>query len=136
MYLKKLVILCFVLLLFSNCAMLLNVQPQLNYIGNYYAPTENVVLLFDEKEINFNYSVMGLLSFVDHERGVFFSDGNIDYNQLIIEKAKKVGADAVLITNFSNSQRDEITEDINDKQLTVETKNVINVKAKFLKFKN
>ncbi|WP_299012719.1 hypothetical protein [uncultured Polaribacter sp.] len=129
------VFLLFCILLFSNCATLLVPNPPLNYVGNYYAPTENISLVFKEEDIDFEYTVMGFLTFTDAERGRFFGE-SVDYNQLITEKAKAVGADAVLVTNFYNTVNSEVSEDILDKTLTLETRNLINVKAKFLKFKN
>lgn len=115
-------------LLFLQCS------PRLNYIGNYNSPTENVSIFFNADEIEQKYTVMGLLNTIFVPS--FFSSNEENLTNSIIEKAKQVGADAVLITRFSSETHQELKEDINSKQIITENTSSITIEAKFLKFKN
>lgn len=112
---------------------LLQCSPTLNYLGKSYQPTENVQLYFDSKEIEQEYTTMGLLNF---QLASFLVNQDNNYlNNLIMDKAKKVGADAVLVTRFSNQVHQQLDENINTKQVTTKETETVNVEAKFLKFK-
>lgn len=123
---NKNTLLLFMTVLLSSCA------PQLNYIGNYYQKTAIVKLYFNEKEITEDFKTIGLLNFNTVPSVI----SNTNFTDLILNKAKEVGADAVLITNFSNTSSNEFSEDIFTKETTIETRNRLNVEAKFLKYKN
>ncbi len=124
---SKLLLVLLTSILFVKCS------PQLNYLGNSYSPTNKVELFFDVKEINRVYTVMGLLN-LKIEPVLFNQEDNYITN-LIIEKAKKVGADGVLITRFSNEIHQEVDEHIMTKRISTEQHENINIEAKFLKFK-
>lgn len=109
-------------------------SPQLNYLGKSYSPTNKVELFFDTKEINKKFTVMGLLNFKIGS-SLFNQEENYTTN-LIIEKAKKVGADGVLITRFSNETHQEVDEHIMTKKISTEQHENLNIEAKFLKFKD
>ncbi|PQJ82377.1 hypothetical protein [Polaribacter glomeratus] len=118
----------FISILFLQCS------PRLNYLGNYSSPTENVSIFFNADEIDREYAIMGLLNTVFVPS--FLSSNEEDITNSIINKAKKVGADAVLITRFSNERYQELAEDINTKQVVTQNTNNISIEAKFLKFKD
>ena len=105
----------FISLFFLQCS------PQLNYLGSNYKPTENVELYFDAKEIVQEYTTMGLLNF--QLAAAFLYQDDKYLSNLIIQKAKKVGADAVIVTRFSNEVHQELDENIN-------------IEAKFIKFED
>jgi len=115
-------------LLFLQCS------PRLNYLGNYSTPTENVIIFFNADEIDQKYTVMGLLNTIFVPS--FFSSNEENITNSITEKAKEVGADAVLITRFSTETHQELKEDINSKNIVTENTSNITIEAKFLKFKN
>ena len=76
-----------VLLLFiSACA------PKINFIGNQFAPTQNVDLYFDQKDIEKKYKVMG---FMQNEGREFANDPE-KIKEALIAEAKRRGADAIL----------------------------------------
>ena len=112
---------------------LLQCSPKLNYLGNRYSPTNKVIIFFDATEIKETYTIMGLLNF-NFEPSVLNQKENF-INELVLSKAKEVGADAVLITNFSNEVYSELTEDILSKKIVTQDTDKVFVEAKFLKFK-
>jgi hypothetical protein len=120
------------LLILLTSALFVNCSPQLNYLGNSYSPTDKVELFFDVKEINKDYTVMGLLN-LKIEPLLFNQEENYTTN-LIIEKAKKVGANGVLITRFSNETYQEVDEHIMIKKISTEQYDNLIIDAKFLKF--
>lgn len=126
MSIQKITSFLFITILLYSCA------PQLNYIGNYYQKTAVVKLYFNEKEISEDFKIIGLLNF----NTVPSIIANTNFTDLILNKAKEVGADAVLITNFSNTSSNEFSEDLFTKETSLETVNRLNVEAKFLKYKN
>lgn len=125
---SKLLLVLLTSILFLKCS------PQLNYLGNSYSPTNKVELFFDVKEINKDYTVMGLLNFKIGS-ALFNQEENYTTN-LIIEKAKQVGANGVLITRFSNETHQEVDEHIMTKKISTKQHENLNVEAKFLKFKD
>lgn len=80
-------------LLLGACA------PKINYLGNSYTPTQQVEIFFDEKDIKGDYRVMGM---IDNEGDDFEEDDPEIVQQAMVEKAKAVGADAILFTGFYN----------------------------------
>lgn len=119
-----------ILFLFIFC---FSCSPRINYLGNYYSPTENVSLHFDKNDIQEKYSVIGFVNF-KIEPLIFSNDKNYISN-LLINKAKEVGADGVLVTKFSNEINNSLVEDISSKQVVSSESENILIEAKFLKFK-
>lgn len=103
-------------------------SPTLNYIGSTYAPTENVLIFFDENEIQQEHKTMGLLTF--NTEPIYNNSDKNKINTLIKNKGKEIGADAVLITKFySNILQDE------SKRMVIRETEKLFIEAKFLKFK-
>ncbi|TXD51055.1 MULTISPECIES: hypothetical protein [unclassified Polaribacter] len=77
---------------------------------------------------------MGLLNF-NIVPSILHPKGN-DMTDLIIKKAKEVGADAVLVIKFSNEMRQELAQDISSKKVVSENSSTVTVEVKLLKFNN
>ena len=122
----KILLLTFISIFFLQCS------PTLNYLGNNYTPTTNVSIFFDADDIQEKYKVMGLLNF-NFDAGGFNLDKN-ETTDLILNKAKEVGADGVLITKFSNEVHQELSENINTKKVETKNSEKVFIEAKFLKF--
>lgn len=90
------VILMFSIFLCITCA------PKINYLGNSYTPTQNVDLFFDEHDINREYKVMGVMK---NEAGELEMDDVEEVKKSMINKAKSVGADAILFVNFYSERQ-------------------------------
>ena len=74
------------LLIISACS------PKVNFIGNQYAPTQQVDMYFDAKDIDQEYKVMGFLQ----NEGREFANNPEKIKVALIEEAKRRGADAIL----------------------------------------
>ena len=83
--------------LISILSFLTSCSPTINYLGQRYTPTNKVDLYFDEADVKQNYSVMGRMN---NEAGEFESDDIEEVQEAMIEKAKSVGADAILFIGF------------------------------------
>ncbi len=90
---KKIYFLYFIILLFASCA------TRINYLGNTYAPTSNVDIFVTEDAIKKNYDVVGK-GFVKYAYYTDFNGKAEKIQRLVVEKAKKKGVDAVLITEY------------------------------------
>lgn len=119
------------LLLMITSVCFFQCSPTLNYMGNNFAPTTKVSIFFDSKDIQQKYAVMGLLTF--NLDAVFYTDKK-EITNLMINKAKEVGADAVLVTKFSSDIHQEISEKIISKKMISKDTERLFVEAKFLKF--
>lgn len=85
----------------------------LDYVGKTYAPTQNVDVVFSERDLQREYTVIGQL--------VATGDDLVSTSGLqkkIVERARQVGADAVIIegmdrvvtgstTNYTESRKDK-----------------------------
>jgi hypothetical protein len=79
----------FLVIFFSSCF------PRINYIGNSFPPTKDPDFYVDEKSIDKPYRVIG--------KGYPDATGSLALKTLqkkAIEKAKKKGADAVLVLDY------------------------------------
>jgi hypothetical protein len=77
------------MILFSSCL------PRINYLGNSFPPTREPDVFVDEKSIDKPYKIIG--------KGYPDGVGTLTLKSLqkkAIEKAKKKGADAVLIQDY------------------------------------
>jgi hypothetical protein len=104
---KKLAILFAVLGALTSCA-------HLDYIGENYAPTTQVDMFFDEADVKKDYKVMGHVIYTEP----VFLGGGSDMQKKILEKARAVGADGVLIIGFDRKKTGESTnysENVNEK---------------------
>ena len=79
----------FLLILFSSCF------PHINYMGNSFPPTKDPDFYVDEKSIDKPYKVIGK----GYPDGVG-SQALKTLQKKAIEKAKKKGADAVLVLDY------------------------------------
>lgn len=68
-----------------------------NYIGEKYPPTSEVAFFFDEQEVPADaYHVMGRVTVSIDDGDAAFRSGEA-LNDALIEKAKEVGADAIVV---------------------------------------
>ena len=74
------------LLIISACS------PKINFVGNQHAPTQQVDLFFDAKDIEKEYTVMGFMQ----NEGREFANEPEKIKAALIEEAKRRGADAIL----------------------------------------
>ena len=86
---KRQSLLLFGILLFSaNCA-------EVNYIGQTYEPTDEVQIFFDEKLIEYEYTIIGQAIGTG---SWFVSNGKIQ--DKLVQTARRKGADAIIITGL------------------------------------
>jgi hypothetical protein len=86
------------LLLSIGCA-------HLDYVGQSYAPTPNVDVVFSERDLKSDYTVMGQL--------IATGDALVSTSKLqrkIVERAQQAGADAVLIESLDRIQTGSSTD--------------------------
>lgn len=83
--------------LFTVLSLILTGCVDVRYIGDVYPPTEHVRFYMNEKDIPINtYREMGIaIASIDEEDAALYS-GNV-LSDALREKAKEVGADAILI---------------------------------------
>lgn len=75
---------------------------KIDYVGEEYAPTDQVDMFFSEAEIKVDYKVMGhLIATADD----YVSSGKMQ--KKIMEEARKKGADAVVILGLDRYQSGE-----------------------------
>lgn len=77
-------ILLLILIVCSSCGI------GVNYIGDNWSPTDKVDVFYDAKDVNHSYKVIGHISVQ-----ALLTENDI--KQRIIQKAKAVGSDAVII---------------------------------------
>lgn len=87
---KKFLYLSLLLICFS-CS------PQINYLGDSYAPSTDIDVYYDEGDIRKDYKVMGLMT-SDNVDNPFASVNKI--KDMMIAKAKENGADAIWFINL------------------------------------
>ena len=90
--------------------------PAIHYLGDSYQPTASVEIYYDVKEVQKKYKVIGRMT----------NDKFMEYDPELIkkemlEKAKSVGADAIILYDLSAEE----TEKVGD---------AITVKAQLLKY--
>ena len=112
------------LLLFSLLMFIGACSPTINYLGDSYAPTQEVDVYFDEPDIKRDYKVMGVMK---NEGGEFEMDDPETVKTKMIQKAKSVGADAIL---FLGIYHDKVNDSWDG---TMTTSKVY--EAKLLKYK-
>lgn len=123
-----------VLICFTICSC----APRINYLGNSYAPTQNVEIFFDDADIQKDYTVMGV---VKNEGSGIELDTPEDVQKAMLKKAKTVGADAILFSGFYTERENGESTYINKedkKQTTVDTyqDRTKIYEAKLIKYKN
>ena len=105
-----------VFLIFSSCS------PKISYMGNSHMPTYDVDVYYDEKDIELEYSVMGIAR---NEGDMFENDDLNEIRNALIKKAREVGADAILVLSIDEN-RPSMEDDYDPNKI---------VEAKFLKYK-
>ena len=114
---RKLLLIVAIVLAFNFTAC----KPTIDYLGNAYAPTSNVEISFDPQDIQRSYKIMGKME----NSG---NPGELDRAQAVqavmLEKAKSVGADAILFSGLprekwlSDSSETSVEKDENKKTVT------------------
>ena len=116
-------------------SLLCSCSPTLNYLGNSYAPTQNIEIYFDEHDIKREYTVMGI---VKNEGSGFEFDDTESIQEAMLKKAKSVGADAILYLGlYKEIERSRETNTNYNKGSKRETTSSTTSKiyeAKFLKY--
>lgn len=100
-------------------------SPRIDYLGNYYTPTNSIDLYFSEKDVKYEYEVMGIVKNNGQE---YERSNSEDVQKAMVKKAKEVGADAILFL-FSEQRVHRYNSDI----LGRETTDIYH--AQFLKYK-
>ena len=113
------------LLFFQSCV------SKINYLGSYYEPTKDVELFFEVNDIEKKYKVIGLMN---RENGLAITDDIEEIKKAMLDKAKSVGADAILVTRFGNQITQKLSEDTLTKKVVTEESSKMIVEAKFLKY--
>jgi hypothetical protein len=112
----------------------------LDYVGQSYPPTSNVDVVFREQELKGDYTVMGQL--------IATGDALVSNSKLqekILERARKAGADAVLIesldrvetgstTNYQESTKNHGRHTHGTATTTVQESK--RIRAQFIKYKS
>jgi hypothetical protein len=80
----------FLIVFFPSCA------TTINYLGNSYTPTKDPDLYVSEKSIERPYKIVGK----GYPRIRAFGHIPEKIQQKVLEKAKKIGADAVLVQDY------------------------------------
>ena len=70
----------------------------INYIGESYPPSQQVDLYFSEKDIDKEYRVVGRIVATANAHELIYSSDK--FTQSILKKARKKGADGVVILGF------------------------------------
>lgn len=83
--------------LFTLVLFFISCSPQINYLGESYAPSSKIDIYFDEGDIRQDYKVMGLMT-SDNVDNPFATLEKI--KEKMVEKAKKNGADALWFINL------------------------------------
>ena len=122
-------------LLAAGCA-------HLDYVGKTYSPTQNIDVVYSEHDLREGYTVIGQL--------IATGDQMVSASKLqdkIVEKAKQVGADAVIIegmdrvvtgssTNYTESRNDhDHDHDHRSGTAVTTTQESKRIRARFIKYK-
>ena len=122
-------IIAFYILVLSSCS------PQLNYMGNSYAPTQNIDIFFDEADIKKDFKVMGI---VKNEGAELELDDPESVQKAMLIKARSVGADGILFLGLYHevlrSQRSTTTYNSYGKNKVSNTESKKIYEAKFIKY--
>lgn len=108
---KQRIILCALLISLMSC------KPTLNYIGNTFAPTTNVEIFFSESDIIKEYAIMGKMRNSGNEHEI---DQAEKVQAVMIEKARSVGADAII---FHGMYQEKVLGETTDSSTTQEENN-------------
>lgn len=100
----------------------LSCSPKISYMGDSRMPTYNIDVYYDEKDIEMEYTVMGIAR---NEGDMFENDDLNEIRNALIKKAREVGADAILVLSI-NENRPSMEDDYDPNKI---------VEAKFLKYK-
>ncbi len=104
-----------IVLLFSSCS------PRIAYLGDYYAPTHDIDLFYDEGDIEKEYKVIGIA----RNEGDELERDNLEaIRDEMIKKAKTVGADAILFVSVASNNNNSFSNESNKI-----------VESKFLRYK-
>jgi len=74
----------------------IRITPKIDYLGEKYLPTKEVDVFVDENNIEHKYKVIGK----GYPRLSPFQRSVEKLQKKVVEKAKKIGADAVLIKDY------------------------------------
>ena len=122
-------------LLAAGCA-------HLDYVGKTYSPTQNVDVVFSEGDLHREYTVIGQL--------VATGDDLVSTSGLqkkIVERARQVGADAVIIegmdrvvtgstTNYTEARKDKDRDHRTSGTAVTTTQESKRIHARFVRYKN
>ena len=117
----------------SGCA-------HLDYVGKTYAPTQNVEVVYSERDLHREYTVIGQL--------IATGDDLVSTSGLqrkIVERAKQVGADAVIIegmdrvvtgstTNYTESRKDKDRDRRTNGTAVTTTQESKRIRARFVRY--
>lgn len=120
-------------LLIAGCA-------HLDYVGKTYAPTQNVDVVYSEHDLHREYTVIGQL--------VATGDELVSASKLqdkIVERARQVGADAVIIegmdhvvtgstTNYTESRKDKDRDHRTNGTAVTTTQQSKRIRARFVRY--
>jgi len=85
-------------LLFGLAALSVYSCSTISYVGDRYQPTERIDVYYAERDVEFDYKVIGHLSEL-----VSGLNGEERAKQSIVAKCREVGADGVIILGFQYS---------------------------------
>ncbi len=106
--------------------------PTIHYLGKQYEPTMSVEVFFDSQDIKREYSVMGKMQ---NQGGEFEMDDTESVQKAMIEKAKSVGADAIIFEGLyqekvigeSSQTRNNPNRDVSNSDSIIKTTKVYRV---------
>jgi len=78
----------------SSCA--IQVTPKMDYLGANYTPTKEIDIYVDERSIDHQYKIIGK----GYPHLDIFTQSIEKLQETAVEKAKKIGANAILIKDY------------------------------------
>ena len=94
--------------------LVISCSPKINYLGDTYTPTQRVDMYFDEHDIVKEYKVIGVMK---NEADELELDDVEVVKKAMMEKARNVGADAILFDGFysernNHNHHDEVFDNV------------------------
>lgn len=77
----------------------------ISYVGDRYQPTDRIDVYYAERDVEFEYKVIGHLSEL-----VAGFNGEERAKQAIVAKCREVGADGVIILGFQHSGSEDVKQ--------------------------
>ncbi|GHE32065.1 hypothetical protein GCM10017764_14050 [Sphingobacterium griseoflavum] len=77
------------------------------YLGEKYAPTQRVQTFYSTKDIKQSFQVIGHMNAPTSRT----TSGQARTKRLVVEKAKQIGADAVVFSGLDRQANDKTTDD-------------------------